>query len=107
MMLLNAGAILALLGLLPVLSETGMHVAAAASGMRIPMASFLCGLLASVLSLLCLPMSTHAAAWGKSSSERRWRYGGIALVAIALALFAFGAWSALDTIRDPALFATE
>lgn len=103
LILLNAGAILALIGLFPVIAPSDIDLAAVASGMKCPLVFFLFGILTSVISLVTFSLSAHTAAWGEATKERQYRSIGIALVFIAMLLFGAGSWSAFDAISQPTL----
>lgn len=106
LILLNAGAILALIGLFPVIAPTEIDLATVASSMKCPLVFFLFGILTSVTSLVAFSLSAQSAAWGKVADERNYRLAGIVLVLIAMILFGAGSWSAIDAISEPTLFSS-
>lgn len=103
LMILNAGAILALIGLLPIMTQTGLHVSSLATSMKIPLLLFVAGLTSSVCSQVMAYFSAHGAAWGKVGMERKWRKAGIVCLIVSLLLFVCGAWTSVDSLADPDL----
>ena len=106
LILLNAGAILALIGLFPVIAPSDLDLATVASRMKYPLVFFLFGILTSVTSLVAFSLSAQTAAWGEVACERKYRLTGIVLVFFAMILFGLGSWSAIDAISEPTLFSS-
>lgn len=102
--LINAGAILALIGLFPVFVSAGADLKTVAPLMKSPLLLLLFGLIVSILSLTMFSLSQHEAAWGKPKRERRFRIMGQALLSVAIILFCIGAFLAISIISDPASF---
>ena len=103
LMILNAGAILALIGLLPIMTQTGLNVSSLATSMKIPLLLFVSGLTSSVCSQVTTYFSAHGAAWGKAGMERKWRQAGIICLIVSLVLFVFGACISVESLADPDL----
>ena len=107
LILLNAGAILALIGLFPIFASKGVDLPSVAIGIECPLILFIVGIFVAICSLLAFYLSTHNAAWGRPKLERNWGLAGIVSLIIATILFAGGAWSAIDAISDPTLMKTR
>ena len=102
--LINAGAILALIGLFPVFVSAGADLKTVAPLMKCPLLFLLFGLIASILSLTMFSLSQHGAAWGKTKRERRFRITGKTLLSVAMILFSIGAFLAISIISNPLSF---
>ena len=101
LMMISGGAVIALLGLFPVLLPGGVGVSTVASEMKWPVAWFLVAVIVAVVAQLMFSLSAHSAAWGKVASERRFRTAGIVLLTAGTALFAVGAFATIDVVGDP------
>lgn len=101
LMTISGGAVVALLGLFPVLLPGGVGVAAVASEMMQPVGWFLAAVIFALVAQMAFSLSAHNAAWGKITGERRLRVAGMGLLALGTLLFALGALATVEVVGDP------
>ena len=102
LMTISGGAVVALLGLFPVLLPRGVGAATVASEMMRPVGWFLAAVIAALLAQIVFSLSAHNAAWGNAPCEKRFRMTGIVLLSLGTLLFAAGAFATVDVVGDPA-----
>lgn len=101
LMTISGGAVVALLGLFPVLLPSGVGVATVASEMMRPVGWFLAAVIVALVAQIVFSLSAHYAAWGGAAGERCLRIAGIASLLLGTVLFAIGAFATIEVVGDP------
>ena len=101
LMVISGGAVVALLGLFPVLLPGGLGVATVASRMTKPVGFFLAAAISAVVAQIAFSWGAHSAAWGKVAAEFRFRMIGVVLLLVGTLLFATGAITTVDVVGQP------
>lgn len=104
LLIISGGAVVALLGLFPVLLPQGVGAPTVAAGMRWPVASFLAAAIAAVVAQLVFSLSAHGAAWGQVARERWFRWAGIIALALGICFFSLGAFAAIEVVGNTSPF---
>lgn len=100
LMMISGGAVVALLGLFPVLLPGGVGVATVASGMKWPVGWFLAAVIVAVVAQLMFALSAFRAAWGGVAGERHFRVAGIVLLLMGTVFFVVGAFATVEVVGD-------